>query len=136
MVLLVASVLCVGCVGEDIAIDPGGSADYVIDNQTSLTLNVTMKFVPQLGSGHAQYPAPIPAGSRLKFFHDSIIGVNPLPDSSFTGIELHDPATGALRYAQEPIQNGLWVSRVLGGNPAGYHLAEHTLTVTDEMLTR
>jgi hypothetical protein len=133
---LAVSVLGVGCGHDTLAIDPAGSTRYVINNQTALTLKVTMKLVPQLGSGQAQYPEPIPAGGRLQFFQDVIIGVNPLPSSTFTGIELHDATTGALRYSQEPIQSALWASHLLSGDADGFHTAEHTLTVTDEMLVR
>lgn len=110
--------------------EPAGSADYFLDNQTSLDLTIEWTTSPGLGSETRQ-AGPVASGQRLKFQEDGIIDQNPLPVDTFASLHLED-AAGNVVYRQEPVVNDAWdVERT---DDVTYGHANITLVITDDML--
>jgi hypothetical protein len=110
--------------------EPAGSADYYLDNQTSLDLTIEWTTSPGLGSETRQ-AGPVASGQSLKFQEDAIIGQNPLPVDTFASLRLEDDA-GDVVYRQEPIRNDAWQVERTEDVPYGHAII--TLVITDDML--
>ena len=107
-----------------------GVTDYVLENRTSLTLDVRFEVVAgdEVGPGNLLCA---PGATCPLVRHGGRFGVNPLPEDTFSSIAAFVEEQGAWRevYRQEPIVNARWTLR---GQPAAFTpcCEERTLTLT------
>lgn len=113
-----------------------GSSTYYIDNQSSQSF--TAKFSGTLLSEQLDTATVIQPKQRIKLGQDGQFGYIPKPADTFSKFALYKIVEGnqQVLYAQEPVDNSLWVKRKFNESDPDYgcYSVDYTLTVTDDML--
>jgi len=113
-------------------IEPAGSAEYLINNQTTGELSVSFITSSALDFMNVDTIPSIRTGESRIIFFDGIIGVNPKPSDSFSQLTFLLNNNENSKYTISQIENDIWeiIESDIGGS--GYGLTKYELIVTDE----
>tara|TARA_R110002049_G_scaffold6302_1_gene40223 strand:+ start:182 stop:643 length:462 start_codon:yes stop_codon:yes gene_type:complete len=114
-------------------IEPSGSADYYINNQTSIALNL----IYRISGNSADSSKTIPKESSTKFFRDGIFGANPSPSRSLDKIVFYKGSSNSseLILTIKPIKDDQWnITEEKGFEESEYGFRKYELTITTEDL--
>lgn len=131
--LMIVFISCAGNQTDALVIEPAGSADYYINNQSSSDLSVVFVTSPELGS---KTDSSVVAVNRsLKILDDGIIGVNPRPEDSISKLTFYNPERSTEPvFIFDPVTNGEWDVIGTDFDETGYGLTKYQLTITDSTL--
>jgi len=107
--MMVALVGCLDNTGSDPepVVEPAGSADYYINNQSSVDFSI---IYTKKGAQVADTFQTVTVDSSTKFLRDGHYGNNPSPSTSFTKIEFYegDPDTSMPIFTIDPVVDDAW----------------------------
>src|SRR5699024_8640754 len=112
-------------------VEPSGSADYYINNQSSENLNVTYRI---LGNSSDSLKA-ILQDSSTKIYRDASFGSNPSPATSFGKIVFYigEPDTARPALTIDPVEDDAWsITKEKGFEDSKYGFRVYEVVITNE----
>ncbi|WP_217363311.1 hypothetical protein [Winogradskyella undariae] len=116
---------------DNIIIEPAGSAEYFINNETNKDIVIIYQKSEELGF-EIDTTDVIEKNTSLKIFEDGIIGVNPVPKNSFSEIKFYESQDLINTFSiLSPVENEDWtvINQDLGSS--GYGLTTYEIKLTD-----
>lgn len=132
---MVALVGCLDNTGSDPepVVEPSGSADYYINNQSSENLNLTYRI---LGNSSDSLKTVL-QDSSTKVYRDASFGSNPSPATTFGKIIFYkgNPDTARSTLTLDPVQDDAWsITKEKGFEDSKYGFRVYELVITEEDL--
>ena len=115
-------------------VEPAGSAQYVIANQSDSDIKIVFTKSPQLNS-EVDTSSTISNKTSDIIFEDGIIGVNPKPSDSFSKLEFYtDSDFSSPAYVIDQIDDEEWQVVSKNYKESEYGLTVYKLTVSNDQV--
>ena len=127
LMLTCCLVFMLSCCAVD---NPGGSADFYIENKTGALIRVEVygNYSRAL-HGDGLFISP---GEKVKFYYDVLFDKNPMPGDCLEKMVVYDAARDVILLEREPVVNNEWHEAGVEDDSRFYH-AQFTFIYTGGM---
>ncbi len=135
LLVLLCSTALFSCKSDDDTIiieEPVGASIYVVNNQSTIDLEISFITSSQLGSEVVSFGS-INNGSSEQIFQDAVIGVNPTPQTSFSEITFLDANSESELLVITDIASANWqITELDFEEGETYGVTTYELAITDD----